>query len=80
LDQPSPDSPRRFRPTPGFHFTGYSIPEQRRPHLEQCNEERVMFVRKISLLTVVAALLPALAREQEADTALTRIQQNKAVN
>lgn len=39
-----------------------------------------MFVRKISLLTVVvAALLPALARGQEADTALTRIQQNKAV-
>ena len=39
-----------------------------------------MFVRKISLLTViVAALLPALARGQEADTALTRIQRNKAV-
>jgi glutamate/aspartate transport system substrate-binding protein len=39
-----------------------------------------MFVRKIGLLTfVVAALLPALARGQEADTALTRIQQNKAV-
>ena len=39
-----------------------------------------MFVRKISLLTVVvAALLPALARGQETDTALTRIQQNKAV-
>lgn len=39
-----------------------------------------MFVRKISLLTVVvAALLPALARGQEADSALTRIQQNKAV-
>jgi glutamate/aspartate transport system substrate-binding protein len=39
-----------------------------------------MFVRKISLLTViVAALLPALARGQAADTALTRIQQNKAV-
>jgi glutamate/aspartate transport system substrate-binding protein len=39
-----------------------------------------MFVRKISRLTVVvAALLPALARGQEADTALTRIQQNKAV-
>ena len=39
-----------------------------------------MFVRKISLLTVVvAALLPALARGQEADTALARIQQNKVV-
>jgi glutamate/aspartate transport system substrate-binding protein len=39
-----------------------------------------MFVRKISLLTVVvAALLPALARGQEAGSALTRIQQNKAV-
>src|SRR5258708_7598634 len=39
-----------------------------------------MFVRRISLLTiVVAALLPALARGQDADTALTRIQQNKAV-
>ena len=39
-----------------------------------------MFVREISLLTVVVtALLPALARGQEADTALTRIQQNKAV-
>jgi glutamate/aspartate transport system substrate-binding protein len=39
-----------------------------------------MFVRKIGLATVVAAtLLPALARGQEADTALTRIQQNKAV-
>jgi glutamate/aspartate transport system substrate-binding protein len=39
-----------------------------------------MLVRKISLLTVVvAALLPALARGQEADTALTRIRQNKAV-
>jgi glutamate/aspartate transport system substrate-binding protein len=39
-----------------------------------------MFVRKISLLTIaVATLLPALARGQEADTALTRIQQNKAV-
>ena len=39
-----------------------------------------MFVRKIGLLTVVvAALLPALARGQEADTALTRIRQNKAV-
>jgi glutamate/aspartate transport system substrate-binding protein len=39
-----------------------------------------MFVRKISLLTiVVAALLPALARGQEADTALSRIRQNKAV-
>ena len=39
-----------------------------------------MFVRKISLLAiVVAALLPALARGQGADTALTRIQQNKAV-
>jgi glutamate/aspartate transport system substrate-binding protein len=40
----------------------------------------MMFVRKISLLTViVAALLPALARGQESDTALTRIRQNKAV-
>jgi glutamate/aspartate transport system substrate-binding protein len=40
-----------------------------------------MFVGKISLLTaVVAALLPALARGQEADSALTRIQQNKAVS
>lgn len=39
-----------------------------------------MFVRKISLLgVVVAALLPALARGQEADTALSRIRQNKAV-
>jgi glutamate/aspartate transport system substrate-binding protein len=39
-----------------------------------------MFVRKISLLTaIVAALVPALARGQEADTALTRIRQNKAV-
>jgi glutamate/aspartate transport system substrate-binding protein len=39
-----------------------------------------MFVRKIGLLTaIVAALLPALARGQEADTALTRIKQNKAV-
>ena len=39
-----------------------------------------MFVRKIGLVTVVAAtLLPALVRGQEADTALTRIQQNKAV-
>ena len=39
-----------------------------------------MFVRKIGLLTViVAALLPALARGQEADTALSRIRQNKAV-
>jgi glutamate/aspartate transport system substrate-binding protein len=39
-----------------------------------------MFVRKISLVTfVVAALLPALARGQEADTALMRIQRNKAV-
>jgi glutamate/aspartate transport system substrate-binding protein len=39
-----------------------------------------MLVRKISLLIVfVAALLPALARGQEADTALTRIKQNKAV-
>lgn len=39
-----------------------------------------MFVRKISLLTViVATLLPALAQGQEADTALTRIRQNKAV-
>jgi glutamate/aspartate transport system substrate-binding protein len=42
--------------------------------------ERVMFVRKIGLLTaVVAALLPALAWAQEADTALARIQKNKAV-
>jgi len=40
----------------------------------------MMFVRKISLLTViVATLLPALAQGQEADTALTRIRQNKAV-
>jgi glutamate/aspartate transport system substrate-binding protein len=40
-----------------------------------------MFVRKIGLLTaIVAALLPALARGQEADTALKRIQQNKAVS
>ena len=39
-----------------------------------------MLVRKISLLgVVVAALLPVLARGQEADTALKRIQQNKAV-
>ena len=39
-----------------------------------------MFVGKISLLgVVVAALLPVLARGQEADTALTRIRQNKAV-
>jgi glutamate/aspartate transport system substrate-binding protein len=39
-----------------------------------------MFVRKISLLTFfVASFLPALARGHEADTALTRIQQNKAV-
>lgn len=39
-----------------------------------------MFVRKIGLVTVVAAtLLPSLVRGQEADTALTRIQQNKAV-
>jgi glutamate/aspartate transport system substrate-binding protein len=39
-----------------------------------------MFVRKISLLTVIiATLLPALARGQEADSALTRIRQNKAV-
>jgi len=39
-----------------------------------------MFVRKIGLLTaIVAALLPALAKAQEADTALRRIQQNKAV-
>jgi glutamate/aspartate transport system substrate-binding protein len=39
-----------------------------------------MFVRKCGLLTVVvAALLPALARGQEADTALSRIRQNKAV-
>ena len=39
-----------------------------------------MFVKKISLLTViVATLLPALAQGQEADTALMRIQQNKAV-
>jgi glutamate/aspartate transport system substrate-binding protein len=39
-----------------------------------------MLARKISLLTVVVAtLLPALARGQVADTALTRIQQNKAI-
>ena len=39
-----------------------------------------MFVRKIGLLgVVVVALLPALARGQEADTALARIRQNKAV-
>src|ERR1700761_5368763 len=39
-----------------------------------------MFVGRIGLLTViVAALLPALARAQQADTALTRIGQNKAV-
>ena len=39
-----------------------------------------MFVRKISLLTaIVAILLPALVRGQEADTALMRIRQNKAV-
>src|ERR1700761_592040 len=39
-----------------------------------------MFVRKIGLLIfVVAVSLPALARGQAADTALTRIQQNKAV-
>jgi glutamate/aspartate transport system substrate-binding protein len=39
-----------------------------------------MFVRKISLLgVVVVALLPALAWGQEADTALARIRQNKAV-
>ena len=39
-----------------------------------------MFVRKIGLLSiVVATLLPALAQGQEADTALTRIRQNKAV-
>ena len=39
-----------------------------------------MFVRKISLLSVVVvALLPVLARGQEADTALARIRQNKAV-
>jgi glutamate/aspartate transport system substrate-binding protein len=39
-----------------------------------------MFVRKFGLLTVVVAvLLPALARGQEADTALSRIRQNKAV-
>jgi len=39
-----------------------------------------MFVGKIGLLTVVvAALLPALVRGQEADTVLTRIRQNKAV-
>ena len=39
-----------------------------------------MFVRKIGLLTaIVAALLPALTKAQEADTALRRIQQNKAV-
>ena len=40
-----------------------------------------MFVRKIGLLTaVVASLLPMLAHGQEADSALTRIQQNKAVS
>lgn len=39
-----------------------------------------MFVKKMGLLALVAAsLLPALARAQEADTALTRIRQNKAV-
>jgi glutamate/aspartate transport system substrate-binding protein len=39
-----------------------------------------MFVRKISLLgVIVGALLPVLAQAQEADTALTRIRQNKAV-
>ncbi|MGY2904138.1 glutamate/aspartate transport system substrate-binding protein [Bradyrhizobium sp. URHC0002] len=39
-----------------------------------------MLIRRISLLgVVVAALLPALAQAQEADTALKRIQQNKAV-
>jgi glutamate/aspartate transport system substrate-binding protein len=39
-----------------------------------------MFVRKISLLgVVVVALLPAVTQAQEADTALKRIQQNKAV-
>ncbi|MBV8922166.1 amino acid ABC transporter substrate-binding protein [Bradyrhizobium sp.] len=39
-----------------------------------------MFVKKIGLLTaIVAALLPALAKAQEADTALRRIQQNRAV-
>ena len=39
-----------------------------------------MFVRKISLLSVVVvALLPVLARGQEADTALARIRPNKAV-
>jgi glutamate/aspartate transport system substrate-binding protein len=39
-----------------------------------------MFVRKISLLgVVVVTLLPVLARGQEADTALSRIRQNKAV-
>ncbi len=39
-----------------------------------------MFLRQIGLLTVaVAALLPALAQAEEADTALARIQQNKAV-
>jgi glutamate/aspartate transport system substrate-binding protein len=39
-----------------------------------------MFVRKISLLgVIVAALLPVLAQAQEADTALTRIRQNKAL-
>jgi glutamate/aspartate transport system substrate-binding protein len=39
-----------------------------------------MFVKKISLLSVVVAvLLPALAQGQEADSALKRIQQNKAV-
>ncbi|MHC2438887.1 amino acid ABC transporter substrate-binding protein [Bradyrhizobium sp. USDA 4451] len=39
-----------------------------------------MFAGKIALLTaIVAALLPVLAKAQEADTALRRIQQNKAV-
>jgi glutamate/aspartate transport system substrate-binding protein len=40
----------------------------------------MMFVRKTALLgVVVASLLPALACAQEADSALTRIRQNKAV-
>lgn len=39
-----------------------------------------MFVRRFGLLTlVVASLLPALARGEEVDTALTRIRQSKAV-
>jgi glutamate/aspartate transport system substrate-binding protein len=39
-----------------------------------------MFIKKIGLVTVVTAmLLPALVQAQQADTALARIQQNKAV-